>query len=204
MENHIRRNLMISNYNSKVPLDHDDGSRFYQDEHNVFLFGGTKNFMGAHKNVSDNLYIYPEHISTLDGHYFTGPSTTHKLGAIQRLPYCAESLATDVTQFSGYHDSWVNNTCVVSDALIHPYYFDPDPCGGNKSFPRLSSNRFLAPKGHQLEFPVCNSTGQKGFSLEAWKGNRNWDGSETDGGTVIGVTPSDSELESTIRMVLQF
>ena len=54
MENLIQRNFMISNFNSKVPLDHDDGSRFYRDESNVFLFGGTKNFMGASKNASGN------------------------------------------------------------------------------------------------------------------------------------------------------
>ena len=67
LENRIARNLIISNFYSKVPLDHDDGSCFYRDTENVMVFGGTKNFYGNHKMASNSLYIYPEYISVLDG-----------------------------------------------------------------------------------------------------------------------------------------
>jgi hypothetical protein len=41
-ENVIYRNLLLNNYGSFYPIDHDDGSAFYHDHHNVLLYGGKK------------------------------------------------------------------------------------------------------------------------------------------------------------------
>ena len=44
-------------------LDHDDGSSFYIDHHNVLLYGGMQNLAGANNTAHDNLYIEPCTIS---------------------------------------------------------------------------------------------------------------------------------------------
>ena len=72
-------------------FDHDDGSRYFHDENNFFVFGGSKNFMGSFKINANNWcvprghsavcflpsdptmrcrphrIIFPEHQSVLDG-----------------------------------------------------------------------------------------------------------------------------------------
>ena len=39
------------------PLDHDDGSRYYQDDYNLFLYGGFKNLFGNKKVAQNNLSV---------------------------------------------------------------------------------------------------------------------------------------------------
>ena len=48
------RNFVMSNYHSAWPFDHDDGSRYFHDENNFFVFGGSKNFMGSFKINANN------------------------------------------------------------------------------------------------------------------------------------------------------
>lgn len=39
-ENQIHRNFLINNYRSVWPIDHDDGSCFWNDTHNYLVYGG--------------------------------------------------------------------------------------------------------------------------------------------------------------------
>ena len=43
----ITANLLFNNYVSVWPIDHDDGSAFYDDSYNVLLYGGYKNVSHA-------------------------------------------------------------------------------------------------------------------------------------------------------------
>ena len=40
-------------------FDHDDCSQFIADHGNFMVFGGCKNFLGNHKNCTDNVILYP-------------------------------------------------------------------------------------------------------------------------------------------------
>lgn len=57
---HISGNFLIANYHSVWPLDHDDGSCFYNDTGNVLAYGGFKNYLGHNKVAVGNVYIYPD------------------------------------------------------------------------------------------------------------------------------------------------
>ena len=47
-DNEISHNFIIANYYSSVPLDHNDGSFYYYDHHNVLAFiGGGKGGLGG-------------------------------------------------------------------------------------------------------------------------------------------------------------
>ena len=54
----IQRNFLVNGGN--WPLDHDDGSRYIVDRHNVVVYGGTKNFHGYEKQFYGNLFIRPD------------------------------------------------------------------------------------------------------------------------------------------------
>ncbi|CAF1688374.1 unnamed protein product, partial [Adineta ricciae] len=43
---YIHHNTIFNNYNSLWPIDHDDGSCFYEDSYNFMMYGGKKNYLG--------------------------------------------------------------------------------------------------------------------------------------------------------------
>ena len=85
-----------------------------------------------------------------------------------------------------------------------PYLFDASPCNGTALFPRLQGNTFQVPKGHRLQFPICNGSDQHGSpSLSAWQRMHNYDGSHADAGSVYGAIPSDDALVAAAKKLLQ-
>jgi hypothetical protein len=52
----ISQNLLINGYRSVWPIDHDDGSSFYNDTANVLVYGGFKSFSGNNKTASVCVY----------------------------------------------------------------------------------------------------------------------------------------------------
>ena len=58
-QSHIYKNFLINGYNSLWPIDHDDGSQFYNDTSNVLVWGGCKNYLGRSKSCDHNLIVYP-------------------------------------------------------------------------------------------------------------------------------------------------
>ncbi len=40
-------------------IDHDDGSQFQNDDGNMLVFGGCKNYLGNHKGCVNNVILYP-------------------------------------------------------------------------------------------------------------------------------------------------
>ena len=53
-------NLIMANYGSFWPLDYDDGTMNVQDSANVFLYGGTKQYLGRATTHSNNWYAYAD------------------------------------------------------------------------------------------------------------------------------------------------
>ena len=52
-------NLLLNGYNGVWSIDHDDGSQFQNDDGNMLVFGGCKNYLGHHKRCINNVIIYP-------------------------------------------------------------------------------------------------------------------------------------------------
>jgi hypothetical protein len=88
----IRRNMILANYNTAWPIDHDDGSSYYDDRENVLMYGGTKTYLGGHsKTTAGNLILWPN---------------TNGWGA-------ATMCYASVINASGYDELWTNNTVVL-------------------------------------------------------------------------------------------
>ena len=60
MENFVSKCLVMSNYFSIWPIDHDDGSSYWADSYNFLAYGGWKNYLGHSKKAFDNVYVYPD------------------------------------------------------------------------------------------------------------------------------------------------
>ena len=122
----ITRNFLINNYHSTWPLDHDDGSCYYNDTHNYLVYGGFKNFLGHSKIAMSNVYVYPD------------LSVSFK--------YCATSDGPARGEFaSGWGDVWANNTCIMGNANIYKFA-GCNPNGDNQGLiPLTYNNSFYAP-----------------------------------------------------------
>eukprot|EP00730_Choanoeca_flexa_P003425 TRINITY_DN11409_c0_g1_i5.p1 TRINITY_DN11409_c0_g1~~TRINITY_DN11409_c0_g1_i5.p1 ORF type:complete len:280 (+),score=53.64 TRINITY_DN11409_c0_g1_i5:249-1088(+) len=65
----VVRNIILNGYNGVWTIDHDDGSQFYTDTHNVMLWGGCKNYLGHSKDCVNNFILYPGCSSRSTGEY---------------------------------------------------------------------------------------------------------------------------------------
>ena len=126
-QSNITLNFIISNYNGLHPLDHDDGSCYYYDTYNYFVYGGYKNYLGHSKVVKYNYYVYPD--ANPHGH-----------------PYCGLSNGASTTNLpSGWGEVWVNNTCIIGNPNIYEFG-SCTPTGNNTGLiPFTANNTFYAP-----------------------------------------------------------
>ena len=140
-DNEISHNFIIANYYSSAPLDHDDGSSYYYDHHNVLAYGGYKNNIGHSKRAENNLFIYP-------GDAFPKPPQQSLLGGFVKRPYCLFSNGNSLDALpSSWDEFYSNNTCVFDGSSI----YDLSSCNFSQlSFtsPFTANNSFytLSPK----------------------------------------------------------
>ncbi|CAF4219129.1 unnamed protein product, partial [Adineta steineri] len=57
---YIHHNTIFNNYNALWPIDHDDGSCFYEDSYNFLMYGGKKNYLGHSKKDHHQIYVYSD------------------------------------------------------------------------------------------------------------------------------------------------
>ena len=131
---YINQNFIINNYHSTWPLDHDDGSCYYEDTYNYLVYGGYKNYLGHSKTVMYNAYIYPDGIHTKKQTYLGNP-------------YCANHDGATVTVLpSGWGEVWANNKCIIGNPDI--YGFGTCDVNGDLKkglVPLTYNNTFYAP-----------------------------------------------------------
>ena len=133
-ESTINQNFILSNYHAKWPIDHDDGSCYYLDTYNFIVYGGFKNYLGHSKTVQDNIYVYPDAVTSLDNPGLFSPE-----------PFCAASDGATRGEFaSGWGEVWSNNTCIIGSPNVYRFSscILDDPTG---LMPLTADNRFYAP-----------------------------------------------------------
>ena len=104
---YLTRNFIINNYHSVWPIDHDDGSCYYEDTYNFLIYGGYKNYLGHSKTVMYNTYIYSDAMFSVNVNYL------HR-------PYCADhdGATLDVLP-SGWGEIWAHNRCLIGNSNIY-------------------------------------------------------------------------------------
>ena len=135
----ITRNFLINNYHGTWPIDHDDGSCYYNDTFNYIVYGGYKNFLGHSKTVKFNVYVYPDaniHTPT-DGYTYLSE------------PFCGtHSGATRDSLPSGWGEVYANNTCIIGNPDVYRF-IACNPDGDVKGLiPLTYNNTFYAPNNY--------------------------------------------------------
>ena len=136
-ESIITQNLIIGNYHSFWPIDHDDGSCYYTDTHNVIAYGGAKNYLGHSKVTSNNMYIYPG--APIDAY----PNPYY---------HCANSFSTsrELPQASGWDEVFSDNICITGNPNIYKFSCTLSDNAG--LVPMSANNTFYAPNAYVYVF----------------------------------------------------
>jgi outer membrane protein assembly factor BamB len=139
---YIHHNLLVNNYRSVWPIDHDDGSCFYEDSYNFLVYGGKKNYLGHSKIDHHQIYVYADNRSCL-GDYRPQRGS------------------------SGWNETLINNICTLYKTSV-PYHIDG--CDTSNLFvPYLANNTIFVPAGTEVAF-FCNVNGtHTRLSLKQWQ-----------------------------------
>ena len=176
-ESYIHHNTIINNYHCVWPLDHDDGSCFYEDSYNFLIYGGKKNFLGHSKTDHHEIYVLSD----------ANPSNAGTNVCLY------DSRATRGS--SGWNETWINNICTLYQNSV-PYNINN--CDTSDLLvPYLANNTIYIPSGEEVAF-TCKVNGTSArLSLEQWQSYG------LDLGTTIKVTPDIQTIIQWGREMLQ-
>ena len=176
-ESYIHHNAIINNYNSVWPLDHDDGSCFYEDSYNFLIYGGKKNYLGHSKTDHHEIYVLSD----------ANPSNAGTNVCLY------DSHATKGS--SGWNETWINNICTLYQSSV-PYNINNCDTS-DLVVPYLANNTIYIPQGTEVAFTCkVNGTSTR-LSLEQWQSYG------LDLGTTINVTPDIQTIIQWGRVMLQ-
>ena len=177
-QSYIHHNLFFTNYGSVWPIDHDDGSCFYEDSYNFLVYGGKKNYKGHSKTDHHEMYIY----SDQDPNGFGGE-------------VCLQGDFAPPNGTSSLNEVWVNNTCILYKSSSPYSILD---CNTATWFvPHLAFNKLYIPSGAQATF-FCKTNGTSvKFSLNQWQSMG------YDLGTTVETTPDVQTIIQWGREMLQ-
>ncbi|CAF0854612.1 unnamed protein product [Adineta steineri] len=145
---YIHHNVLYNNYNSFYPIDHDDGSCFYEDSYNFQVYGGKKNYLGHSKMDHHEIYVYPDTKSS------------------QGTGVCIADQAPSRGS-SGWNEVWIENTCILYNSSVPYNIWNCDTA--NLFVPSLASNKIYIPSDTQVAF-TCNVNGTSAqLSLDQWQ-----------------------------------
>jgi hypothetical protein len=176
-QSYIHHNTLVNNYRSVWPIDHDDGSCFYEDSYNFLVYGGKKTFLGHSKIDHHEIYVYADmnagvfHDNTCLGYY----APTRNL--------------------SSWNETWIENICTLYRSSI-PYHI-PYCYTNDLLVPYLANNTIYIPSGTEVAF-MCSVNGTiKQLNLKQWQSYG------MDLGTVVKTTPDVRTIIEWGRAMLQ-
>ncbi|CAF4040917.1 unnamed protein product [Rotaria sp. Silwood1] len=176
-ESSIHHNTLFNNYNALWPIDHDDGSCFYEDSYNFHVYGGKKNFLGHSKIDHHQIYVYSD-------------ANRGDFGSNVCLGDYAPSRGS-----SGWNEIWVENTCVL---YRNPLPYKIDNCDTDNLFvPYLANNKIYIPSGTQAVFTCKVNGSARQLSLEQWQSYG------LDIGTTVQIAPDVQTIIEWGRKMLQ-
>jgi hypothetical protein len=174
---YIHHNTLFNNYRSVWPIDHDDGSCFYEDSYNFLVYGGKKNYLGHSKTDHHEIYVYSDASSGV----FVSKACVHEYVPVSRL--------------SGWNETWIQNICTLYSGSV-PYNIGN--CDTASLFvPYLANNTIYIPSGQEVGFN-CNVNGTSTrLTLQQWQSYG------LDIGTIVETTPDVQTIIEWGRKMLQ-
>jgi hypothetical protein len=176
-KSYIHYNTLFSNYRSVWPIDHDDGSCFYEDSYNFLVYGGKKNYLGHSKTDHHEIYVYSD---LSEG----GHGSKNCLNDINPTP-----------GVSGWNETWIENICTLYNSSV-PYNIGKCDTA-SLLVPYLANNTIYIPAGTELGFNCKVNGTNKRLTLQQWQSYG------LDIGTIVETTPDVQTIIEWGRKMLQ-
>ena len=176
-ESYIHHNVLVNNYRSVWPIDHDDGSCLFEDSYNFLVYGGKKNYLGHSKIDHHEIYVYADANSGIFG-----------------SNVCLDD-PKPVRNSSGWNETWIENICTLYQSSI-PYSIGA--CDKADIFvPYLANNTIYIPMHTEVAFK-CKVNG-----TIALLNLKQWQSYGLDIGTTVKNTPPVQIIIEWGRKMLQ-
>ena len=131
------------------PIDHDDGSCFYEDSYNCQVHGGRKDHLGQSEIDHHEIYVH----SDANGGAF---GSNVCLGDY-----------SPTRSSSGWNETWIENTCVLYQ---NPVPYNIGNCDIASLFvPYLASNKIYIPADAHVVFTYKVNGKNAPLRLEQWQ-----------------------------------
>jgi hypothetical protein len=174
---YIHHNVLFNNYRSVWPIDHDDGSCYYEDSYNFLVYGGKKNYLGHSKMDHHEIYVY----SDLSTGGFGSNNCVNDYNPTRGS--------------SGWNETWIQNICTLFSSTM-PYNIENCDTA-NLYVPYLANNTIYVPAGKEPAF-ICKVNGtSKRLNLQQWQSYG------LDIGTTVETTPDVHTIIEWGRKMLQ-
>lgn len=148
-ESYIHHNVLFNNYRSVWPIDHDDGSCYYEDSYNFLVYGGKKNYLGHSKTDHHEIYVY----SDLSEGGFGSNNCLNDYYPVRGT--------------SGWNETWIQNICTLYNSSV-PYNI-PNCDTASLYVPYLTNNKIYIPASTNATF-FCKVNGtMTRLSLQQWQ-----------------------------------
>ena len=170
----------VNNYGGNWPLDYDDGSQHLDDSLNVFIYGGSKQYLGCCTSHHNDFMVYPD---------------------LSDNAYNACNLQAGAElHHSGFGHSWYNNTCLLSSGAAIAYDYESCSTTNALSPPRIATynNTFLSPAAGAggLAAVLLSCAGSK-ITVPAWSA-----ASGMEAGSAAGPLPDPAALAAQLLAFL--
>jgi hypothetical protein len=176
-ESYIHHNVLFNTYGSVWPIDHDDGSCFYEDSYNFLVYGGKKNYLGHSKTDHHEIYVYSDANSGVLGNSVCLGDYNPRRGV------------------SGWNETWVQNICTLYNTSV-PYNIGNCDTA-SLLVPYLANNTIYVPSGTEVAF-ICKVNGTSTrLNLQQWQSYG------LDIGTTVEFTPDIQTIIQWGREMLQ-
>jgi hypothetical protein len=176
-ESYIHHNTLVTNYHSVWPIDHDDGSCFYEDSYNFLIYGGKKNYLGHSKTDHHEIYVFSDASSSNAGTNACLYDDGVKRGV------------------SGWNETWIENICTLYQRSVPYAIFQCDT--SDLLVPYLANNTIYIPPGKEVGFNCKVNGNVTELTFEQWQSYG------LDLGTTIKVTPDIQTIIQWGREMLQ-
>jgi hypothetical protein len=174
---YIHHNTLFNNYRSVWPIDHDDGSCFYEDSYNFLVYGGKKNYLGHSKTDHHEIYVYSD---------------------LSEGGFGSKNCLNDINPTagaSGWNETWINNICTLYNSSV-PYNIGKCDTA-SLLVPYLANNTIYIPAGTELGFNCKVNGTYKRLTLQQWQSYG------LDIGTIVETTPDVQTIIGWGRKMLQ-
>jgi hypothetical protein len=121
----VTRNFILATHRSMYCLDNDDGSSYYNDTNNFYVYCPKKNYLGNFQASVSNLYVYPD-MNPFTTSCFQAYSQDHGVGGVGEVFMNNTCILAKTEEIYKFYDCVYDDPSIMPIAQNNRYYVRED------------------------------------------------------------------------------